>query len=121
MNPMLSPQMELFKKGWTKRVLTWLEGSSDHVDWTLRAERDICTPVCRVRLYCLPLWKTETAKFLLVREIPRPLTKQKQILHTIYFCYIFKNYFIIISMANTIDIIETLTIQALFFILGVYL
>ena len=49
------------------RVLTWLERSNDQAGWTLRAERDICTPVCRVRLYCLSLWKTETAKFLSVR------------------------------------------------------
>lgn len=41
--------------------------SNDHAGWTLRAERDICTPVCRVRLYCHPERVTETAKFLAVR------------------------------------------------------
>ena len=61
-----------------KRVLTWLADSGDHAGQIGRAERDICTPVCRVRLYCLPLWETETAKFLIVRDTPRPLNKQKK-------------------------------------------
>ena len=46
----------------------------------LRAERDIRTKVCLVRLYCRPLRMTETAKFLVVREpqVPSPFKLNKR-------------------------------------------
>lgn len=50
---------------------TYLAGvTNDHGGWLLRAERDICTKVCLVRLYCPPYGETETVKFLVVRRLP---------------------------------------------------
>lgn len=68
--PIIHQTMVIFMP--ERLLLNHLPGWSalnDHAGSTLRAERDISTPVCLVRLYCLPLWETETAKFLVVREL----------------------------------------------------